>query len=364
MKRNIAGVAPGAEGTPVAATEVTLAVVIPNYNDSRYLPLAVRSVMRQEVAADEVIVVDDCSTDDSLEVIASLVAEFPRLRVLRNEVNLGVYGAIAAGRDATRSDYVLIVAANDFLLQGLIGRAKRCLAEHPGAGIWSAMGWQVDEQTRLLGPIALAVPSLRERYFSPGQCRQLARRFGNWFAGPSVVYHRQLMEGVGAFNPQYKGLADLICALMVAAKAGAVFSPEPLVVVRIHSGSYLSSTLARTDAYSQLLRRMANDAPAVAPELFDAAFTGRCIRRFVFAAINKSRGRSLADFAPLVPALPAAVLRWTEAAVPERFGRLRTAMAFLALRSFDIGVSLWNRAILCRAVSARHAARYKEASAF
>ncbi|MBC7405717.1 MAG: glycosyltransferase family 2 protein, partial [Cytophaga sp.] len=151
----------------------SVAVVIPNYNDAKSLPRSVRSVMNQDVAADEVVVVDDCSTDDSMETIRALATEFPTLRVIRHEVNQGVYGAIATGRAATSSEYVMFVAANDFLLQGLMARAKDCLASHPGVGLWSSMGWLVDEEDQLLGPIAITVPSMHDQYFSPVQCREL-----------------------------------------------------------------------------------------------------------------------------------------------------------------------------------------------
>lgn len=340
----------------------SVAVVIPNYNDAKYLSRAVRSVMNQNVAADEVIVVDDCSTDDSMDTIQALAAEFPALRVIRHEVNQGVYGAIATGRAATVSDYVMFVAANDFLLQGLMARTKACLGQHPGVGLWSSMGWLVDEEDQLLGPIAITVPSMHDQYFSPVQCRELAHRFGNWFAGPSVVYNKKLMESVGAFNPDYRGLADLVCALMVAARAGAVFSPEPLAVVRMHAGSYLSSTFAQAQSLMEILGKLSRNAPAVAPELFDAPFIERSIRRFVFAAINKSRAQMLTDFAPILPAGPAGRLRWIQARIPKKLARVRMALAFVALRSFDIWVSLWNRMVLCRMISRRHADNYGAAS--
>lgn len=339
----------------------SVAVVIPNYNDAKYLSRSVCSVMNQNIAADEVIVIDDCSTDNSMETIGALIAEFPALRVIRHEVNQGVYGAIATGRAATISEYIMFVAANDFLLQGLVARAKSCLAQHPGVGLWSSMGWLVNEEDQLLGPIAISVPSMQNQYFSPVECRELAHRFGNWFAGPSVVYNKKLMESVGAFNPDYRGLADLVCALMVAAKAGAVFSPEPLAAVRVHAGSYLSSTFAQPKALMELLEKLSRNAPAVAPELFDAPFIERSIRRFVFAAINKSLGKMLTDFAPILLAPVNDKLLLLQNIVPPKLAVVRIAMAFMVLRSFDIGVSLWNRTILCRIISMLHGYKYAQA---
>ena len=330
---------------------ITLAVVIPNYNDGKFISRCVRSVMNQSVAANEVIVVDDCSTDDSIDTIQALAAEFPTLRVMRLDVNQGVYGAIAKGRATITSEYVMFLSANDFLLQGQMARAKKCLALNPGVGLWSSMGWWVDEEDQLLGPIAISIPAICDQYFSPLQCRELAHRFGSWFAGPSVVYNNKVLEGVGAFNAEFLGWADLICALKVAGKAGAVFSPQPFVALRRHSGSYLFYTLLETERLLQVIKKIVNDANLMAPELFNSRFAARTIRRFVFTAINTSRAKSLLDFSPVLTFHLNRKLRLIQTLTLSNIVFIRIAMAFVVLRYFDIIHVFWNRILLCRIIS-------------
>jgi len=337
---------------------VSVAVIIPNYNDAKYISRSVRSVMMQSLAPDEVIVVDDCSTDNSIEAIRELQLEFPSLKLIKHALNLGVYGALATGRAATTSEYVMFVAANDFLLQGLIAQAKHCLEKHPGVGLWSAMGWRVDEEDKLLGPVWLAVPHMKSKYFSADQCRSMASRFGSWFAGPSVIYNRAIMEGVGAFNPDYFGLADLICALMVASKAGAVFSPEPFVVIRMHADSYRLSTYSQATALVKIFERLSSHAPIVCPELFDSSFISRTVRRYVFAAVNASSGQVLLGFETVLPRVTSYALLWIQKFIPSKLKFARIALAFVVLRYFDFVVSLWNRVLLCRLISNRHKGKY------
>ena len=65
-----------------------VSVVTANYNGAAHLAAAVRSVLDQTLADLELIIVDDCSTDDSLGVIARTAGGDPRVRVLRQELHL------------------------------------------------------------------------------------------------------------------------------------------------------------------------------------------------------------------------------------------------------------------------------------
>src|SRR6266705_1267642 len=65
----------------------TLSVVLPNYNHARLIPRALEALLAQDPAPDEIILVDDASTDDSLDVIASFVERHPALRVIVNPSN-------------------------------------------------------------------------------------------------------------------------------------------------------------------------------------------------------------------------------------------------------------------------------------
>ena len=117
-----------------------IAVIVPNRNDSRYLPRCIRSILEQEAPPDELIVVDDQSTDGSVELIRSLIEGRPRARLIENPVNLGTLRAIDEGLKVVRSEYVLFLSANDFVMPGLFARERnRCRnagdAHHPSLSL-------------------------------------------------------------------------------------------------------------------------------------------------------------------------------------------------------------------------------------
>ena len=321
----------------------SICVIVPNYNDARFISRCLRSVLDQDVGPDELVVVDDHSSDDSVAIIRALIGAHPGAVIVENPANLGTYGAVDAGLARSQSDYVLFLSANDFVLPGIFARAKACLARFPGTGLWSAMGWIVDESDCPLRLQSLAVVSLADRHFGPQECRQMAWRLGSWFTGTTAIYRRATLEAAGRFDPAYGGLSDLISALIVTGKEGAVFSPEPYAVIRQHSGSYLSKTLGDARVLGPLLDRLRERGAAIAPELFTARFFERSAQRFVFAAIRATGGERIAEYLALCGGMQRRLLTLLDTLVPRSFGLLRIAGAFLVLRPFDIAPSVWNR---------------------
>ena len=68
---------------------VKVSVIMPNFNNVRYISEAIDSVLNQTLEDIELIVIDDCSTDDSFQVLQEFANKDKRIRVIRNETNLG-----------------------------------------------------------------------------------------------------------------------------------------------------------------------------------------------------------------------------------------------------------------------------------
>ncbi|WP_055567087.1 glycosyltransferase family A protein [Streptomyces atriruber] len=107
-----------------------VSVVVIGYNDAAHVADAVRSALAQGPAVHEVIAVDDCSTDDSAEVLAALAAHDPRVRVVRRAANSGGCGTPRNdGIDAAAAPYVMFLDSDDVLPPGaadaLLGAARR-----------------------------------------------------------------------------------------------------------------------------------------------------------------------------------------------------------------------------------------------
>lgn len=345
------------------SNEPTIAVVVPNWNDARHLPRCIRSVLEQEAPPDELLVVDDASTDDSVAIIQSLIRGHSRARFLANPVNLGANRTVNASLERVESEYVLLLSANDFVLPGIFARARRCLARQPRPGLWSAMTWLVDEADRTIRLHPSPVVALGDAYLPPERCARLAHRVGNWFTGPTLTYHRETLRAVGGFDPAYGAPADFFTAVTVASLRGACYSPEPFAGFRIHAGSYSARALADIAAVDATLAHLRGRGPQLSPGLFGGEFCDRTAARYHFAAVRASGGALIPEVAARESAGKRVVLRAVEGLVPKGLRTIRVALAFIVLRPFDIVPMLWNRLLGWFVVRVIHKLRGRESPA-
>ncbi len=104
-----------------------LTVVVPCFNDGRYLHEAIESVLGQHEEL-EILVVDDGSTDDSVQIASSYGEP---VRVIRHGRNRGVAAALNTGFEEASSDLVMILAADDLLAPGSIVALTRAAHASP-----------------------------------------------------------------------------------------------------------------------------------------------------------------------------------------------------------------------------------------
>jgi glycosyltransferase involved in cell wall biosynthesis len=106
---------------------VSLSVVVVNYNNSRFLRKALDSVVTQSLQPTEVVVADDCSTDESCSIITEYVRAYPFVRITRNVRNLGPAGNRDAGIRACTSTHFVTLDSDDWFESGALEAINRRL---------------------------------------------------------------------------------------------------------------------------------------------------------------------------------------------------------------------------------------------
>jgi hypothetical protein len=209
-------------------TPPALSVVLPNYNHADVLPRALDALIAQDRAADEIVIVDDGSTDDSLAVIARYAALHPAIRVLANTHNHGVIPALQRGLAAAGGTYVYLAASDDWVLPGFFSRALAMLEAHPRAGLFCADAVLIDADTgQLAGYRPIARPLPRAGEIGPAGTVELLRRIDNWILTGSAVFRRQALVAAGGLDARLGTLADGMLARKMALTHGFCYAPVP-----------------------------------------------------------------------------------------------------------------------------------------
>lgn len=112
-----------------------ISIIIPAYNNSRYLPECVHSVTHQEFTDLEVIIVDDASTDDTPAVASRLAAEDSRIKFIRHDKNSGTLASRKTGVLSSKGKFVMLMDQDDELTAGAL-TALNSFAEKHQADIY------------------------------------------------------------------------------------------------------------------------------------------------------------------------------------------------------------------------------------
>jgi glycosyltransferase involved in cell wall biosynthesis len=204
-----------------------LSVVLPNYNHAKFVGRALAALLSQERAADEIIVIDDGSTDDSVAVIERLAAAAPAIRLLRNPSNVGVIATLQRGLEAARGKYVYFAASDDWVFPGFFALALRRLEADPDIGLFCGEAMLVDGRTNRAFAVRPAVrPRMRAGRIEAGAVQQLLRSSDNWILTGSAIFRRDCVIWAGGFDARLGSFADGFIARKVALKYGFRFEPE------------------------------------------------------------------------------------------------------------------------------------------
>jgi glycosyltransferase involved in cell wall biosynthesis len=114
----------------------TISVVLPNYNHAKLIGRAAAALRAQKRPPDEIIIIDDASTDQSLRVIEEIAASWDIVRALTNKENQGTIAALLRGLAASEGKYIYFAAADDWVEPGFFSSAVDMMERHPQAGLF------------------------------------------------------------------------------------------------------------------------------------------------------------------------------------------------------------------------------------
>lgn len=272
-------------------TKPTLSVLMPNYNHAPFLPVALQSVLDQSHQPDEIIVLDDASTDNSVEVIERFAAQHPRIRFERNERNRGIMYNLGHMLGLAKSRFAFFMACDDMILPGFLEKSIALLAEHPEAGICTTLSRVIDKEGKDLGLLSGIVPSEGPVYITPGRARTLLSTVGQWMQGNTTIYRREALIEAGGFLPELHSFSDNFTSQVLALKHGACFIPEPLAAWRRMHGTYSVRCRSNPEVEQALIRNATTLMETRYRDVFPPGYADTWAREMAFELARMIQSR-------------------------------------------------------------------------
>lgn len=224
-----------------------ISVVIPSYNHAAYISEAVQSVLAQTHRDLELIVIDDGSRDNSLEILRGFAD--PRLKVFPQE-NQGAHAAINRGLHLAAGEYLTVLNSDDAYHPQRLEKLLAAIKSEPDGALAGSHIEIVDDQGKTLGVkhgYHDCPPWLLEdeaRSFRAGGDLHATLLVENYYATTSnFLFPRRLFERVGDFRP-LRYVHDWDFALRLAVQGKLLLLPEVLVRYRLHGKNTISENQA------------------------------------------------------------------------------------------------------------------------
>ena len=238
-----------------------VSAIIPNYNHARYLRQRIESVLGQTYQNFEVILLDDCSTDESQTILREYAGD-PRVRMEFNEKNSGsTFKQWNKGVLLARGEYVWIAESDDYadpqLLETLVSR----LDAEPSAVLCNCRSWRVSSDGEILGTLDSDLAGLDAHrwtadFLADGseECRTYLVRGNTVLNASSVVFRKEVYERVGGADESLVYCGDWkLWASMALTGGGIAYIGQPLNFYRLHEVTVTSkSQRDGTDAFEFL----------------------------------------------------------------------------------------------------------------
>ncbi|HEY9081025.1 glycosyltransferase family 2 protein [Magnetovibrio sp.] len=240
----------------------SVTILLSNYNHEKYLPDSLWHICNQTRPADEIIIVDDGSHDNSLDVIYEFKKQFPHIKVIENGENLGLQETITRTLGLVETDYLVWAASDDRLLPNFLERSMAVLERHPEAGLafseTSVLLGDTEEIDRFaINPSVKWIFNLSDlpEFLSGDALRKRMQSAYLPIASNSSVINVEFLRALGGFPKALEWHSDWFMVYALSMIHGCCIVPETLALIRSNPDSY-SDNMRDGEAQKKVLLSM------------------------------------------------------------------------------------------------------------
>lgn len=256
-----------------------ISVVMPAHNAQKYIKEAIESILSQTFKNFELIIVNDCSKDKTLEIIRNFSKSDYRIEIVSNTKRLGIANSLNKGIGCSMSNIIARMDADDVALPDrlesqykLLGVSKNVVAVGSDIMLIDSKGEEIGER----------------RY--PNSSKELKNCLFRYspFAHPVVVFRKKFFEEVGGYDPKYSPTEDLDLWFRLGRKYEFASVPRILLKYRLDEKSSSHKALKDVEILVFKIRLKAITKYGFQPSLYDIFYN---FAQFITLWITPSKYR-------------------------------------------------------------------------
>lgn len=255
---------------------VKVSVVMPVYNGEKHVEEAIESILSQKFIDFEMIIVDDCSTDNTARILKTFTDS--RLRIHRHSQNRGVAAALNTGWRHATASYIAIMHADDISLPQRLARQYDFFEQHPDIGILGCSIQCIDQTGKYLQTFIMQSSAALAGWELHFTCP---------LAHPTVMLRRDILERTAGYCADMNSVEDYDLWSRASDYTQISNLPEVLLHYRVWEGSITAQNQERMERQSTIIVQQITGRRVQQDITVEEA---NCLRRLSGSQIGKAPG--------------------------------------------------------------------------
>lgn len=215
---------------------IKVSVIIPVYNCDRFIKDAIDSVLKQDYQEFELLVIDNCSTDKTVEYVKSY--NDPRIKLIQNDTNIGMLGNWNKALHVANGEYIKLLPADDYLLENCLRLQTEVLEKDIDKKIALVCGRKlvIDDNGKILFKRGFSKKVMNVSGFDA--INRTVRSGGNIIGEPgAVMFRKEIIEKCGLFEADIFYVLDLNMWFKMLVHGNLYSLPDVICAFRISTVS-------------------------------------------------------------------------------------------------------------------------------
>ncbi len=200
---------------------INFSVIVANYNNGKYLVELIESILKQTYPHWELVIVDDCSTDNSIEILEAYHAD-QRIKVIKHAQNRGASAAFRTATDHATGEIIGMLGADDALVENTIEVMKQAHIENPTASLIYSTFYYCDENLHIKGVENKII----------GEVKESSSLIEGFRASSFATFKKKLYLQTEGFDINFKAALDMDIFLKLEEVGNLIFVNQPLYYYR------------------------------------------------------------------------------------------------------------------------------------
>ncbi|MDJ0677037.1 MAG: glycosyltransferase [Calothrix sp. MO_167.B42] len=259
-----------------------ISVIIPVYNGEKTIKKTIESVLRQNFYHIEIIIIDDGSTDSTLEIINSI--DDIRLQVFSYR-NAGLAVSRNRGIEKANGDYISFIDADDLWTSDKLEAQYKALQDNPNASVAYSWTDYIDETDNFLKP--------GQRVIATGDVYSQLLQANFLENGSNPLIYKKAINEVGRFDETLPAVEDWDMWLRLSAKYEFICVEKPQILYRMSSHSMSTNLKRQESALLTVIEKAFLNQKAINLKHLKKYSLANIYRYLTFKAIDSNTGKKI-----------------------------------------------------------------------